>query len=181
MSDEGTGDAADLPAPRDHEPTPSADQSAYLPPTWDVPDTVPDHLDGELAGYGWRVLGYLIDALIVGVALGIFSKVAQLSVYTDLAVGYVVRALYAGLLIAYWRGQTVGMKAVKLVCVDASSRDEVPVAQSMIRAFTAEIIAALSLFGLVLSLAQVLDLLWPAWDKMNQTLHDKVGRTVVVR
>jgi uncharacterized RDD family membrane protein YckC len=181
MSDEATGDAADLPAPRDHEPRPSADQSAYLPPTWDVPDTVPSHLDGQLAGYGWRVLGYLIDALVVGAALGIFSTVAHLSVSADLAVGYVVRALYAGLLIAYWRGQTLGMKAVKCVCVDASSRDNVPVAQSMIRAFTAEIIAALSLFGVVLSLTEVVDLLWPAWDKKNQTLHDKVGRTVVVR
>jgi uncharacterized RDD family membrane protein YckC len=51
----------------------------------------------------------------------------------------------------------------------------------MVRAFSAEIIAAASLVGLIGSLAQLLDLLWPVWDKRNQTLHDKIGRTVVLR
>jgi uncharacterized RDD family membrane protein YckC len=146
-----------------------------------VPDTVPDDIEGTYAGYGWRVLGYAIDALIVGIFLGIVSRLFGLGVYGSVALGFVVRAFYAGLLIAYWRGQTVGMRAMKLVCVDGQTRAPIPVAQSMIRAFTAELIAAVSLFGALLGLVQLLDLLWPAWDKRNQTLHDKVGRTIVLR
>jgi uncharacterized RDD family membrane protein YckC len=32
-----------------------------------------------------------------------------------------------------------------------------------------------------LSLPHFIDLLWVAWDKHNQTLHDKFARTVVIR
>jgi uncharacterized RDD family membrane protein YckC len=156
-------------------------QSAYRPPSWEVPNAVPDALEAGYAGYGWRVLGYLLDALIVGIILGVTSRVIGLSVYGAFAVAFVFRAFYAGLFIALWRGQTPGMAAVKVVCVDAQSRGRIPLAQSMIRAFSAEIIAALSLFGALLSVAQLLDLLWPAWDRHRQTLHDKVGRTVVLR
>src|SRR4030095_16803764 len=35
-------------------------------------------------------------------------------------------------------------------------------------------------FG-ILSLPLLLDYLWPLWDKENQTLHDKVATSVVVR
>ena len=123
----------------------------------------------------------MIDAIILGAVLGIASRLLSLGVYGDFAVGFVARALYAGILISYWNGQTLGMKALKLVCVDSRSRAQIPLAQSLIRAFTAEIIAALSLFGAVFGVAQLLDLLWPAWDKKNQTLHDKVGKTIVLR
>ena len=32
-----------------------------------------------------------------------------------------------------------------------------------------------------LGLYSVADYLWPLWDKNNQTLHDKMGKTVVVQ
>jgi uncharacterized RDD family membrane protein YckC len=109
------------------------------------------------------------------------SRVFSTGFLVDFAIGFAVRGLYAGFLIAFWNGQTVGMKVAKVVCVDASSRGQVPLPQAMVRAFSAEIIAAASLIGLIGSLAQLLDLLWPIWDKQNQTLHDKIGRTVVLR
>ena len=172
----------DLPSPVDPvDPPPSSDQSAYTPPTWDVPDSEATETSGQYAGYGWRVLGYLIDAIILGAVLGIASRLLSLGVYGDFAVGFVLRGLYAGILIASWRGQTLGMRVAKVVCVDAATRGPVPLAQSMIRAFSAELLAAISLFGLVGSLAQLTDFVWPIWDKMNQTLHDKIGRTVVLR
>lgn len=182
MDDANQSEGSDSSIPHEPiEPPPAEGQSGYTPPSWDVPDSVPIEVSGQFAGYGWRVLGYLIDALIVGVALGIFSRIVPFGVYGDFALGFVVRALYAGILIATWRGQTLGMRVAKVVCVDASTRGPIPLPQSMVRAFSAEIIAAVSLFGLIGSLAQVLDLLWPIWDKCNQTLHDKIGRTVVLR
>ena len=36
------------------------------------------------------------------------------------------------------------------------------------------------LFG-IFTLPLILDYLWPLWDDRNQTLHDKVPSTVVVR
>jgi uncharacterized RDD family membrane protein YckC len=38
---------------------------------------------------------------------------------------------------------------------------------------------ALILFALLVP--HFLDLLWAAWDKNNQTLHDKVAKTIVIR
>jgi uncharacterized RDD family membrane protein YckC len=182
MSDEQTDSSSeDLPVPSNVTPPAFDGQAAYVPPAWEVPDSVPSDIEGRYAGYGWRVLGYLIDAIVLGIVLGIFSRLLGIGLYGDFAVGFVARALYAGILISYWNGQTLGMKALKLVCVDSRSRAQIPLAQSLIRAFTAEIIAALSLFGAVFGVAQLLDLLWPAWDKKNQTLHDKVGKTIVLR
>lgn len=182
MMSENNDDTPNSPAPFDGPSSGSSDdQHAYVPPSWSVPEGEGVQHGEAFAGYGWRVLGYLIDALIIGVLLGIMSRVLSTGFLVDFAVGFVIRGLYAGFLIAFWNGQTVGMKVVKVVCVDTSSRGQVPLPQAMVRAFSAEIIAAASLIGLVGSLAQLLDLLWPVWDKQNQTLHDKIGRTVVLR
>ena len=34
---------------------------------------------------------------------------------------------------------------------------------------------------LLLSLPRIIDLAWPIWDRKNQTLHDKFGRTIVIK
>jgi hypothetical protein len=50
-----------------------------------------------------------------------------------------------------------------------------PTAQQKLELQHAELIL------LSLSIPHYLDLLWPLWDRQNQTLHDKVASTLVVR
>lgn len=130
---------------------------------------------GDLAGYGLRVVGYLVDGLLVGVlgSLIIYFAISRSSVVMGI-LGALAGLLYGALLIGGWGGQTVGMKLVGIRCVMAADRAAVPWATAWLRAFVAAVFQVLWIVGLV-------DLLWPLWDKDNQTLHDKVAQTVVVR
>jgi len=173
----------ETPGSGDDETTPGSPpepQTGYLPPSWgdEADDTVRQQ---DLAGYGWRVLGFLADAVVVGGLLSVIARIFHLGYFADYSVGLVLRAFYAGFLIAYWNGQTVGMRLVRVRCVEAESRGPVVLPQAMARAFSAELIAAASLIGVLGALGQAADLLWPAWDPQNQTLHDKIGRTIVLR
>jgi uncharacterized RDD family membrane protein YckC len=44
-----------------------------------------------------------------------------------------------------------------------------------------QVVALAAMRAFFLELLILVDLLWPIWDKRNQTLHDKVARTVVLR
>ena len=94
---------------------------------------------------------------------------------------FVAASLYGALLLAFWDGHTVGMRLFKLRCVDATTQAPVTVQQAFIRSLAAQAFVVLEVFGFFGSLVEVADLLWPLWDKRNQTLHDKVGKTVVLR
>jgi len=143
------------------------------------------HLDEDrlaaLAPYGARVGGYVIDYLIVGLLVRAVTSQLGLSIAAQAAITIVVRAIYASLLIAYLDGRTLGMRFLNLRCVGLDRRRHVGLGQSLLRAFSAELIAAGSLLGVVGLLGPVLDLLWPTWDADRQTLHDKIARTVVIR
>ena len=119
----------------------------------------------------------MLLAVVLSIVLRPFGSSALL-VY---AVSVAVRVVYAGLLLTYWNGATLGMRAVKLTCVDATTLAPVTMRQAFIRALTAEIIAAASLLAGILTVLEILDLAWPIWDKRNQTIHDKAGGTVVLR
>jgi uncharacterized RDD family membrane protein YckC len=171
-----------LPAPVE----PAADeheQHAYLPPSWADPtasSAQPAPIPA-LAPFGWRALGFLIDAVLLAVVLSIVLRPFGSSALLVYAISVAVRVVYAGLLLTYWNGATLGMRAVKLTCVDATTLAPVTMRQAFIRALTAEIIAAASLLAGILTVLEILDLAWPIWDKRNQTIHDKVGGTVVLR
>jgi uncharacterized RDD family membrane protein YckC len=81
--------------------------------------------------------------------------------------------LYQALMIGN-KGGTLGNMAVGTVVVDASSGAPASQAQSWKR-------AAMETAFLLLGIPTLLDILWPLWDQQNQTLHDKVAGTVVVK
>jgi uncharacterized RDD family membrane protein YckC len=157
-----------------------------------------------LASYWWRVLGFVIDSVILGVLSAIGSRAGHLGFYPDLVVISIVTFFYGALTIAYWDGQTIGMKIVRIRCVNEADGNVVQLRQAYVRAASyvaLEIIGSLVaihthahpttqqsrqearelLVVIVLSLPHLLDLLWPIWDKENQTLHDKIAKTVVIR
>ncbi len=128
----------------------------------------------RLAPYGRRVGGYLLDGLIVGLGYFVLIVIFTTSRAPVLGVllGLVLAVGYPWLMIAYAQGQTLGMKAVKIRCLDAKTGQVPSLGKALGRTM------ASSLFG-VLALAW-LDLLWPAWDQKRQSLHDKLAATLVV-
>jgi uncharacterized RDD family membrane protein YckC len=161
------------------EDSPSG-QSAYLPPSWAEPPSDDPTTGDPFAGFGWRVGGFLIDTILLAVVLSLVLRPLG-SLLLQLIVGAVLRVIYNATFMAKWNGQTPGMRLMKITCVDAETRGMITMNQSLTRAATAEVIASLNFFMVILGVAQLVDLLWPLWDKQDQTLHDKVGRTVVVR
>jgi len=170
------------PVPRDPglPPTqPPAGQSGFLPPAWADPDDAIT-TQQDLAGFGWRAGGFLIDMLPLGIIISLATRPLG-SILLALLIGGVARVAYGGLLIAYNGGQTIGMKLMKITCVDATTRGAVTPAQALTRAVSAELMASVSAFVGLLAVVQLADMFWPLWDKSNQTLHDKIGKTIVVR
>ena len=49
------------------------------------------------------------------------------------------------------------------------------------RSLMEQILRLIGVVSIVLGLPWLLDMLWPLWDARNQTLHDKVAKTVVIR
>jgi uncharacterized RDD family membrane protein YckC len=178
--DEPTGSLSPTPSEMPSElPPPPVGQDAWQPPPWnDVVDAAAV-AGPSLAGYGWRVLGFLIDGLILATATALFAKAT--TAWVALAFSIAARILYPAILIATWEGATVGMKVVGIRCVDEKTEQPVTMAQSFVRSVGAELIAAVGIVVAIGGILELLDLAWPIWDKRNQTLHDKIGRTIVTR
>jgi len=128
-----------------------------------------------LAGWGVRAVGAVADAVLIGVAtyllhlpLAVRTRTGYL--YLDLGVSFV----YSFALVGFW-GRTLGMAWMRLDAVDAvQGRTPIGASRAAIRSLTAGLFT-------VIPIAAFLDLLWPLWDRRNQTLHDKAAGTVVLR
>jgi len=160
-----------------------------------------------IAGFWWRVLSFVIDVILVTIASVIvglaFGKSGKHLVVAAI-IGTIVSFLYFGLLLRYRRGQTLGMAATSLRCVNRSDRGPLRPPQVFLRtgAYCALLfvnnlyhlttyqhptVAQTAherhqvLIALIFVLPHALDLLWAAWDRNRQTLHDKVASTIVLR
>jgi uncharacterized RDD family membrane protein YckC len=160
----------------------------FPPPSFATPGAMP------YAGWGIRLGGWLIDAVILFLVRTIFGALLSHSnalVYRHTSVmtngtvrhlrinflviilALIVGIVYATVMIAA-RGQTVGMMAVGIRAVCDPDFGQVGAGAALGRALMAEVLA-------VTVIGWFLDWLWPLWDKKNQTLHDKVAGTVVLR
>ena len=140
---------------------------------------------GRLAGWWHRVGATVIDGIIlvvfesvVGAILGGGRLTASHGAGGGLVVARIIDLVaalaYQGLLLSR-RGQTVGMMAVGTRIVDATSGGGIGVWRGVLRAVIE------GLFAVLLLLPWVLDVLWPLWDRRNQTLHDKIVGTLILR
>lgn len=156
-----------------------------------------------LASYGRRLGGWIIDWLILGVVStiillpfgGLFHTtnvygVNGLSTSHSVSFhlsgwGFFVSALlilgYGTVLCGSQRGQTVGMMAVGVRAVRDGTHDRLGYPRAAIRALAESVLRSFELLSPFLILIWFLDFLYPLWDKKRQTLHDKVGRSVVLR
>jgi len=182
-------------------PAPSADAGpgpAYPPPGYGAPDSgapgysAPGYRSpagwwsapepgGRLAGWWHRVGATVIDVVIlvvfeslVGAVLGGGRLTAVHGVALAEIIDLVGALAYQGLLLSY-RGQTVGMMAVGTRIIDARSGGGIGVGRGVLRAVIEGIFAAL------LFVPWLVDIAWPLWDRRNQTLHDKIVGTLILR
>lgn len=154
-----------------------------LPSFGQVPPSSPADppvLAGELATYGSRVVGFLVDGALIFAASMVLA-LASVGISGDgngsTAIGVVSvigSFIYAWLMIGR-SGQTVGMRVAKVRCVMADG-------SSLTMGRAAGRAAVAMALGIVpYLLGTILDLLFPAWDKKRQTLHDKAVGSLVVK
>ncbi|MFI5493279.1 RDD family protein [Actinoplanes sp. NPDC051859] len=179
-------------------------------PDW-RPPTVPLGPDGRpLADFGTRLLAYLIDSMIASAAaLALFTPllvwfvfstissleaqpgdVEQLSeseVFTEFFLPFVLLELgfLVVIMVAYYfyyvemmyrSGQTLGKKLMKVRVVPLEP------GAKLTRGMAAKRYLLEFVGGLLVPFLSVLDGLWQLWDKpLQQTLHDKVAKTIVIK
>lgn len=152
----------------------------------------------DYATWATRVIGYLIDSLLVSVVLAVLLILAVTVFGGIIGLGGSLRweglqgvgatgccCLFsllplAILLIGLWnkvylvaqRGYSVGQGVVKIKVVDA---------QGQLLSQGTALIRLLAHVGLsFLPFGGVIDLLWPLWDDRRQTLHDKAVGCYVI-
>ena len=121
------------------------------------------------ATFGQRLGAYLIDIVIVNVAifvLGSLVRGAGPGILLALALGLGYFSLFEG----SGSGQTVGKRLVRIRVVDFESGLPIPYGRAFVRN------AGRWVSGIVVGLGY----LWMLWDRDRQTWHDKFAQTTVV-
>jgi uncharacterized RDD family membrane protein YckC len=144
-----------------------------------------------LAEWWRRAVAILIDAVIVGIPVGILGAVLGLAdvVHEKTAQGqsvryegrpglyllsFLVSLAYFGMLEGGERGASVGKMALRIRIVDASTGGTIGVGRAVLRRFVYLVLFyALFLPGLI-------NVLSPLWDARRQAWHDKAANSLVV-
>jgi uncharacterized RDD family membrane protein YckC len=135
---------------------------------------------GQTAGFGVRVLAYLVDGIILSIFGGAFPYLVVPN-ETSVAVGQQVTTTASGSVVVsliyfviFWSslggGRTLGMRLLKLRVV----REDKVAPPSVIEAFVRWIGLWVSF---VLCFAGVI---WVAFDSRHQGWHDKLAKTLVL-
>lgn len=166
---------------------------------------------GELASWGQRVGAYLIDAIpmvVVGMlmltvtgaadamnraiesgdaaaidaATAMLAPLSPAGVAVTLANLLFVLAYNIGFHVA--RGQTPGkmLLGIRVRMVDEDRNPDVRAAGTRcLVQFGPSLLNGVAGIGFLAGVFNLVDHLWPLWDRRSQTIHDKAARTVVVR
>jgi len=162
------------------------------------------------AGVGWRVLGYILDIIVVFVVQApvtipwLYVPVAQFyrdhpaaagqtvaTLPADLSnrfvviglLGTVVSALYFGGLVS-WFGRTAGQLAMGTFVVRAEDGGRLPVGRAYLRAaifWGPGLVGLVPTLGSIAGLIALIGLLSAAWDSRRQGWHEKLARSFVVK
>jgi uncharacterized RDD family membrane protein YckC len=140
-----------------------------------------------------RVIGYVIDSLLVGAGMGILylfagALLTTLSGFGGQSLGsgmccmliclfplaMLLVGLYNRVYLVATRGASIGQGLMRLKVVDGNGN-----LLSMGTAFI-RLLAQVAL-NFVPVVGPLLDLLWPLWDERRQTLHDKAVGSYVLK
>ena|SRR3989344_2005139 len=127
----------------------------------------------KYAGFGVRLLAYLIDAVTIGILNFIVffvlssAKLEVLATAVPVLIGWSYLVYMIGS-----RGQTLGKMALNLKVIKLETGKN----PDYVSAFIREVVGRL-ISGIVLALGY----LWMIWDPKKQGWHDKIAGTVVVK
>jgi len=195
------GNAAPVPPPPPQPPPVGPVYGTPPPPAqpvWTGPPPATPYTPGFQPGVTYaqwadRVVGYLIDSLIVAVVMGVLYALLGgiLAIVTsglgseNLAGGMccvmlalfplstLIVGIYNRVYLVSNRGASIGQGIMKLKVVDANG-NLLTFGTAMIR-----LLAQVCLS--IIPLGSLLDLLWPLWDDKRQTLHDKAVGSFVLK
>ena len=128
---------------------------------------------GNLASPGLRIVGGLIDVVILIVINGIIGAILQHA--TGLA-GLVNLVIDVAYFTYFWstRGQSIGMMVFGFKVRDQQTGQYPDVGRSILRGF----IWVLEV-GFTVCIIGAIGWLWQLWDPQHQAIHDKVAGTIV--
>lgn len=160
----------------------------YGGPNPAAPQFVPAAGSGQYNGYpglqigsrGGRFVSQLIDGLVVVVPVAIIAGIIGNFGIVFAAIYTVTWALYAPLMLAregQSNGQTIGKATLGLRVVRTDQPQPVTFSIGLKRELLGRQLLSFVTFGVY----GLLDSLWCLWDPQKQTLHDKIGATLVVR
>lgn len=121
-----------------------------------------------LAGFGERLVAYIIDGLIIGVPLMIVGLMLPQPV--SFLLNVVVGVTYV---VYFWTssGSTPGKSIMGLKVVSAETGERLDTGTAVLR-YVGYIVS---------SIPFALGFLWVIWDERRQGWHDKIAKTCVVR
>jgi uncharacterized RDD family membrane protein YckC len=128
---------------------------------------------GNLASPGLRLVGGLIDIIIVSVFAGIVAAITKGNQGASGLVGLIVTLAYFGYLLSS-RGQSVGMMVFGFRVRDVQTGQYPSIGKAVLRGF----VWWLEL-GFTICIVGLIGWLWMFWDPMRQGWHDKAAGTIV--
>lgn len=126
-----------------------------------------DGPSGPRAGFGRRLVAYLIDSVLIAVVYLIGFVIND-------ALGYVLSIVGGLAYLTYFEGsdsgQTIGKKALGIRVIDFQTGGSIGYGRAFVR----------WLGRIISGIPCALGYLWMLWDKEKQTWHDKLATSVVV-
>ena len=133
----------------------------------------PMAVPGNLASPGLRLVGGLIDLVILGIVIGVVEGITRGSHTASGLINLVVTLAYFGYLLSQ-RGQSIGMMVFGFHVRSVATGQNPSVGMSILRGFIwwLELVFTICIVGLV-------GWLWMFWDPQRQGWHDKIAGTIV--
>lgn len=122
----------------------------------------------ELASWGLRLGGYVIDVIILGVVTALISVLLgqQLASLVQIVLYYGLFGYLTGT-----TGQTPGRKVVGISVLREQDGQFLGAGMGIVR----------NICHIIDALPLLLGFFWPLWDSKNQTFADKIVKSVVVK
>ena len=131
-------------------------------------------IPGNLASPGLRIVGGLIDVIILAVIAGVINRIINDKTgIISLVIGLVI---YVGYFTYFWsqRGQSIGMMPFGFKVRDQNTGQFPEPTKAALRGLIwyLEVAFTICIIGAV-------GWLWQLWDPQKQAIHDKVAGTIV--
>lgn len=167
------------PPPSGQPPMPPPGEPPMVPPG--QPPMQPAYAGGPMAVPGnladpWlRIVGGLIDVIILIIINGIFGAIFQKAQGVAGLINLVVDLGYFGYFLSQ-RGQTIGMMVFGFFVRDVQTGQYPSVGKAILRGFIWNVEV-----GLTVCLVGIVGWAWQLWDPQRQAIHDKIAGTIVTK